>query len=97
MYNSLWYYSLTKPELCPPDSIFAPVWSVLYATMIISIITYTLSFGKNKFSVCVILVFYLNSLTIFLKYSESDNAFFAQAIPLYSSWELTLQYVLKSV
>ena len=23
MYNSLWYYSLTKPELCPPDSIFA--------------------------------------------------------------------------
>lgn len=49
MYNSLWYYSLTKPELCPPDSIFAPIWSVLYATMIISIIIYTLSFGKNKF------------------------------------------------
>lgn len=49
MYNSSWYYSLTKPELCPPDGIFTPVWSILYVTMVLSIIIYTISFGKNKF------------------------------------------------
>jgi len=36
MKNSLWFYSLNKPFLNPPDWLFAPVWTILYILMIIS-------------------------------------------------------------
>ena len=32
----MWYATLVKPELSPPNWIFAPVWSVLYALMAIA-------------------------------------------------------------
>lgn len=31
--DSAWYSSLPKPELTPPDWLFAPVWTLLYALM----------------------------------------------------------------
>ncbi len=31
--SRLWYRSLRKSKATPPDGVFAPVWSVLYATM----------------------------------------------------------------
>ncbi len=40
MYNSIWYYSLNKPYLSPPDEIFAPVWIFLYITLAISLFIY---------------------------------------------------------
>ncbi len=40
MYNSIWYDSLVKPVLNPPSWIFPPVWSILYALIIISLFIY---------------------------------------------------------
>ena len=28
-----WYRAIPKPTWCPPDRIFAPVWTTLYASM----------------------------------------------------------------
>lgn len=38
MKNMLWYNSLNKPVLTPSDWVFAPVWSILYILMTISLI-----------------------------------------------------------
>lgn len=47
MENMVWYHSLNKPALSPPDWIFAPVWSFLYFTMALSILFYAKN-GINK-------------------------------------------------
>ena len=36
MDTSEWFKSLNRPFLSPPDSIFAPVWTVLYIMMFVS-------------------------------------------------------------
>ena len=38
MKNMDWFHSLIKPELAPPDWFFAPVWSVLYVMIFLSLI-----------------------------------------------------------
>ena len=48
MYNSLWYNSLTKPFLSPPNWIFAPVWFILYFTILISLILYIIKPAESK-------------------------------------------------
>ena len=48
MYNSDWYLNLTKPPLAPPDSIFTPVWAVLYFTMLCSLCLYFYTKNENK-------------------------------------------------
>ncbi len=48
MFNSDWYNNLNKPFLAPPDSIFMPVWSILYVMIIISLILYLKNGLKNK-------------------------------------------------
>lgn len=50
MFNSIWYDSLTKPFLNPPAEIFSPVWIILYATILIALIVYTIKIAhKSKF------------------------------------------------
>lgn len=48
MFNSEWYNSLNKPFLAPPNSIFMPVWSILYLMILISLIIYLKGGVKNK-------------------------------------------------
>ena len=33
-----WFHSLNKPFLAPPDSVFMPVWTILYIMIILSFI-----------------------------------------------------------
>lgn len=41
MFNSAWYYSLNQPVLTPPAWVFAPVWTILYISMLIALFLYT--------------------------------------------------------
>ena len=51
MKNMKWYHSLDKAPLSPPDWIFAPVWTILYIMIAISLFL----FLKNGFSKAKIL------------------------------------------
>ena len=48
MINEIWYTSLTKPPLAPNDSIFAPVWTVLYITIFIAFVIYFFKKHEHK-------------------------------------------------
>lgn len=44
----IWYHSLNKPALTPPDWIFAPVWIILYIMMALSLIIFLRCKRENK-------------------------------------------------
>lgn len=48
MYNSTWYKNLIQPPFNPPNSIFMPVWSIIYITIFVSLLTYI--FTKSTIS-----------------------------------------------
>ena len=48
MFNAVWYDNLTKPFLTPPAWIFPPVWIILYCTLLIALLLYTLSITEMK-------------------------------------------------
>jgi len=48
MFNSNWYETLNSPLLTPPNSVFAPVWIILYFLIFVSLMVYILSENKDK-------------------------------------------------
>jgi len=48
MFDTVWYDNLTKPFLNPPAWIFPPVWIILYCSLLIALILFTVSFSKKK-------------------------------------------------
>lgn len=48
MFDSSWFRSLIRPELAPPDWLFAPVWIVLYITIFVSFVLYCLKKVQDK-------------------------------------------------
>ncbi len=48
MFNSIWYQNLIKPSFAPPDWIFAPMWSVLYITILVAFVLYFTKYAQYK-------------------------------------------------
>ena len=48
MYSSVWYDNLTKPFLQPPSWVFSPVWIILYGTLLVAIILYSITITKKN-------------------------------------------------
>lgn len=48
MMNLDWYNNLISPPLSPPSFIFAPVWSILYVLIFISLIIYISKKAPDK-------------------------------------------------
>ncbi|MBE7704906.1 MAG: tryptophan-rich sensory protein [Cyanobacteria bacterium SIG29] len=78
MYNSLWYDSLNKPFLNPPDWIFPPVWGILYIMITLSFLLF-LKGGMTK-EKKIPFVFFI--IQLILNFAWSPIFFVMQNIPL---------------
>ena len=48
MYSSDWFNSLNKPFFNPPAEIFPPIWIILYTSLLVSLIIYSVKPSKSK-------------------------------------------------
>ncbi len=84
-----WYASLVKPSFSPPNWIFGPAWTILYALMGISLyIVWKKGFNKKtKFA------FYLFGAQLILN-SLWSIIFFGLRSPLYAFIEIVVLWIL---
>ena len=54
-----WYYNLAKPAFNPPNWIFGPVWTLLYAMMSVAV---WLAYKKSKNSNKILTVYFIHLL-----------------------------------
>lgn len=64
MENMQWYHSLDKPPLSPPDWLFAPVWTILYIMIAVSLFFF-LRDGINKKKILPLTFFIIQMLLNF--------------------------------
>lgn len=43
-----WYNTLTKPFLTPPSWVFAPAWAILYASIFVALILFTIKKSRKS-------------------------------------------------
>lgn len=53
---NVWYEQLNKPALTPPSGIFSPVWTVLYILIVIAILLYYKTPGKENVGIITTLL-----------------------------------------
>ena len=79
MKNMLWYQSLNKPIFTPPDWVFAPVWTILYILMGISLFLFIKAGTTHKKALPLTLFFVqlilnLGWTTVFFDYQQIQTA-----------------------
>lgn len=78
MYDDLWFQSLNKPFLSPPDFVFAPVWTILYVMIALSFIFY-IKDGISKEKIVPLFFFFFQ---LILNFSWSPVFFILHNIAL---------------
>lgn len=78
MKNMMWFDSLNKPFLNPPDWVFAPVWTILYVMILLSLILF-LKGGWSKDKKLPLIFFIIQML---LNFAWTPAFFWGQNILL---------------
>ncbi len=73
-----WYYNLAKPAFNPPNWIFGPVWTLLYAMMSVAV---WLAYNKSKHSNKILVIYFIH---LFINASWSYVFFYYKQIFLAS-------------
>jgi tryptophan-rich sensory protein len=73
-----WYYNLAKPAFNPPDWVFGPVWTILYAMMSVAV---WLAYKKSKYSNKILVIYFVH---LFINASWSYIFFYYKQIFLAS-------------
>lgn len=95
MKNMDWYHSLNSPFLAPPEWVFAPVWTILYISLGISLFIFLKNCYKNGFTNGrkIAIVFFSTQLVLNFSWSSvffaMQNIFWALVV-LFFIWLFTL-------
>lgn len=90
-----WYFNLIKPAFNPPNWIFGPVWTALYAMMSVAV---WLAYKKSKYSNKILIVYFIHLLInaswsyVFFYYKQIFLASFVISIIIFFILYLMIIY-----
>jgi tryptophan-rich sensory protein len=90
-----WYYNLVKPAFNPPNWVFGPVWTILYAMMSVAV---WLAYNKSKHSNKILVIYFIHLFTnaswsyVFFYYKQIFFASFVISIILFFILYLMVLY-----